>query len=141
MQYYKAQRKQTLNEVDRRSGSMDEILEFCKKWGISKDIFYGREKVMYRLDLHRVTSIPEGFSPDVRGDLWLYNVTGLSEGFNPTVGGDLRLDSVTVLPEDFNITVGGDLHLHSGNSMTSTTSTVSTDSVISIGDEVFVLVE
>ena len=47
--------------------------EFCDKWNISEDEFYGREDISGDLDLRSLTSIPEGFNPTVGGDLYLRN--------------------------------------------------------------------
>jgi hypothetical protein len=70
-----------------------EIVNFCKRAGITIDQFYGKEKIGGYLDLRRLTSIPEGFNPTVGGSLYLSSLTSIPEGFNPTVGGYLDLSS------------------------------------------------
>ena len=90
---------------------MNEIKEFCKKYELSEDQFYGREKIAGSLDLSSVTSLPEGFNPNVRRNLDLSSLTSLPESFNPTIGENLDLRSVTSLPENFNLTIDGDLDL------------------------------
>jgi hypothetical protein len=98
--------------------------QFCKRFEITEDQFYGKEPIEGNLSLHNnsLTSLPEGFNPTVGGNLYLDNnsLTSLPEGFNPTVGGSLLLDnnSLTSLPEGFNPTVGGSLYLDN-NSLTS----------------------
>jgi hypothetical protein len=89
------------------------ILNFCKRAGITINQFYGKEKVGSYLYLSRLTSIPEGFNPTVGGYLYLRRLTSIPEGFNPTVGGSLDLSSLTSIPEGFNPTVGGYLDLSS----------------------------
>jgi hypothetical protein len=92
---------------------MDSIDKFCKQHNITKDQFFGKEKISGYLYLRSLTSIPEGFNPTVGGYLYLRSLTSIPEGFNPTVGGDLDLGSLTSIPEGFNPTVGGDLDLGS----------------------------
>ena len=87
--------------------------EFCKKYMLTEDQFYGKEEIKGNLYLISLTSIPEGFNPTVGGDLYLSSLTSIPEGFNPTVGGDLDLISLTSIPEGFNPTVGGYLYLRS----------------------------
>jgi hypothetical protein len=94
-----------------------EVIEFCKKHGLTEDQFYGREKYEGSLYLHSVTSVPEGFNPTVGGWLDLERVTSIPAGFNPTVGGWLDLRSVTSVPAGFNPTVGGWLDLRSVTSI------------------------
>jgi hypothetical protein len=77
------------------------IKEFCKKYGLTEDQFYGKEKINGDLYLSGLTSLPEGFTPTVGGYLYLSGLTSLPEGFTPTVGGDLDLRGLTSLPEGF----------------------------------------
>jgi len=58
-------------------------------------------------------SIPEGFSPCVKFDLYLKNINGIPKGFNPVVGNNLYLDGLAEIPEGFNPYVGGQLYLRS----------------------------
>ncbi len=73
-----------------------EIKDFCKRFNITEDQFYGREEIKGDLNLRwsNLTSLPENFNPTVGGDLRLeYNqLTSLPENFNPTVGGGLITD-------------------------------------------------
>ena len=73
-----------------------EIINFCKRFNITLNQFFGKE--------------------EIGGDLWLNGnqLTSLTEGFNPTVGGSLCLNGnqLTSLPEGFNPTVGGSLCLN-----------------------------
>jgi hypothetical protein len=86
---------------------------FCEKHGITKNQFFGKEKINGSLDLQSLTEIPEGFNPTVGGGLFLQSLTEIPEGFNPTVGRSLFLHSLTEIPEGFNPTVGGCLFLQS----------------------------
>ena len=87
--------------------------EFCKEHSLSKEQFFGQEKIKGSLYLGSVKELPEGFNPKVGGNLWLRSVVELPGGFNPTVGGSLFLNSVIKLPKGFNPTVGGNLDLYS----------------------------
>jgi hypothetical protein len=87
--------------------------EFCEKYGITEEQFFGIEPITGNLNLYSVRELPTGFNPTVGGYLYLYSVTKLPAGFNPTVGGSLELPSVTELPAGFNPTVGGYLELPS----------------------------
>ena len=91
--------------------------DFCKKFGITEDQFYGKEKIEGSLDLSSITSIPEGFNPTVGWSLYLNSVTSIPEGFNPTVGESLFLNRVTSIPDGFNPTVGESLVLNSVTSI------------------------
>ena len=68
--------------------------EFCKKYNITEEQFYGSEKINGDLDLNSLKSIPEGFNPTVGRDLYLFSLELIPEGFNPTVGGSLYLNSL-----------------------------------------------
>jgi hypothetical protein len=87
--------------------------KFCKEHNITENQFKGIDKIEGSLDLHSLTSIPEGFNPTVGGDLDLRSLTSIPEGFNPTVGNDLILYKITSIPDTFNPTVGNCLDLHS----------------------------
>ena len=69
--------------------------QFCKKFGITENQFYGKDEIIGDLYLsnNQLTSLPDGFNPTVGGNLFLsYNqLTKLPDGFNPTVGGSLFL--------------------------------------------------
>ena len=90
-----------------------EVLEFCSKYGLTTDQFYGREVYPGSLHLQAVTTLIPGFNPTVEWSLFLNSLTTLIPGFNPTVGKDLVLDSATTLIPGFNPTVGVDLVLRS----------------------------
>ena len=90
-----------------------EIMDFCKEYNITKEQFYGREKISGYLWLDSVESIPQGFNPIVGGTLWLSSLKSIPQGFSPTVGGWLNLSSVTTLPQGFNPIMGGNLNLRS----------------------------
>ena len=68
---------------------------FCKKYGITADQYYGKVEISGDLDLSGLTSIPAGFNPTVGGYLDLSSLTSIPEGFNPTVGGSLDLCNLT----------------------------------------------
>ena len=72
-----------------------QIVAFCKRYNLTEDQFFGKEKINGSLDLRSVTALIPGFNPTVGGSLDLSSVTTLISGFNPTVGGDLDLRSVT----------------------------------------------
>jgi len=90
-----------------------DVKDFCDRYNLTENQFYGIDKIEGYLDLYSVTKLPEGFNPTVGSYLYLYSVTKLPKGFNPTVGGYLNLRSVTKLPKGFNPTVGGSLYLSS----------------------------
>lgn len=46
------------------------VQEFCKKYNLTEDQFYGRDWVEGYLDLHSVKRVPDGFSVKVRGSLY-----------------------------------------------------------------------
>jgi len=71
----------------------------------------GRKYCSNSLSMDRLTSIPEGFNPNVRFNLYLNGLTRVPEDFKPTVGGDLHMPSLTSVPESFNPKVGGCLIL------------------------------
>jgi len=84
------------------------MLDLTEPLPILRDL----KKVDGNLDLRYLKSIPEGFSPTVKGYFYANNVkTPLPEGFNPTVGGALDLTHVPSIPKGFNPTVGGNLYL------------------------------
>jgi len=87
--------------------------EFCKEYNLTEEQFFGKEEIKGDLDLSSLTSIPEGFNPNVGGGLYLDSLTYIPEGFNPTVGSHLYLNKLTSIPEGFNPTVGGYLNLSS----------------------------
>ena len=93
---------------------MTAVKNFCNKYNITEDQFYGRKKIMGNLYLPSVTELIPGFNPTTGGYLDLGSVKKLIPGFNPTVGGYLNLRSVTELIPGFNPTTGGNLHLRSG---------------------------
>ena len=96
------------------------ITDFCKRYGLTIDQFYGREKYEGDLYLHSLTSIPDTFNPTVGGDLYLHSLTSIPDTFNPTVGGDLYLHSLTSIPDTFNPTVGGGCYMPSLTSIPDT---------------------
>ena len=63
------------------------------------------------LSLKKLTSIPEGFNPNVKFNLYLGELTSVPEDFKPTVGDYLYMPSLTSVPESFNPKVGEDLIL------------------------------
>jgi Leucine-rich repeat (LRR) protein len=95
----------------------NEVREFCRRFNITENQFYGREEIKGSLYLYsnQLTTLPDGFNPTVGGSLDLSNnqLTTLPDGFNPTVGGSLDLSNnqLTTLPDGFNPTVGGSLDL------------------------------
>jgi hypothetical protein len=93
------------------------IEEFCNKYEITIEQFYGREIIEGDLFLNSLTTIPEGFNPTVGYNLYLDSLTSIPKGFSPTVGGSLYLDSLTTIPKGFNPTVGGNLFLISVTSI------------------------
>ena len=90
-----------------------EVLEFCFKYNLTTDQFYGREKYPGDLVLNSITTLIPGFNPKVVGNLALNYLTTLIPGFNPKVGGSLYLQAVTTLIPGFNPKVGGNLALRS----------------------------
>ena len=94
-----------------------EVEKFCKEHGITEDQFYGRERIKWSTDFSNVVTIPEGFSPRVRGNLNLISVTSIPKGFSPNVGGCLELGNLTCVTEGFNPVVGGNLYLRSATSI------------------------
>lgn len=85
--------------------------EFIEKYTLSEDQFFGKEKIDGSLILSRLTSIPDGFSPNVGGTLSLSRLTSIPDGFNPNVGGSLILSSLASIPDGFNPSVVGNLWL------------------------------
>ena len=83
--------------------------EFCEKYNLTENQFYGKEEINGNLNLRDVINIPEGFSPNIIGYLDLENVKTLPKNFSITCGGYLDLSSVKTLPENFSITCDGDL--------------------------------
>ena len=77
--------------------------DFCKKYEISPEEYLGSVKINSDLNLGRVRSLPEGFSPDVSGNLDLSCLVTMPKGFNPKVGGDLLLSSLKSIPEEFDL--------------------------------------
>src|SRR6185295_9718654 len=100
-------------DVEERGERRMNVKDFCKRYSLTEDQFYGRDKYEGSLYLRSLTSIPEGFNPTVGGSLYLGSLTSIPEGFNPTVGGSLDLRSLTSIPERFNPTVRGSLDLGS----------------------------
>ena len=76
--------------------------EFCKKYNLTEDQFFGKTQIDGNLDLSSLTSIPEGFNPTVGESLNLRSLKSIPEGFNPTVGGSLYLRSLKSIPKGFN---------------------------------------
>ena len=89
------------------------IKQFCKKYNLTEEQFFGKEKIEGSLDLPFVTEIPKGFNPIVCGYLDLSYVTEIPKGFNPIVGGGLYLSSLKTIPKGFNPIIGGGLYLSS----------------------------
>jgi hypothetical protein len=89
------------------------IINFCLKYNLTENQFYGTEKITGDLYLESLTSIPIGFNPVVGGYLDLRSLTSIPIGFNPFVGGNLYLRSLTSIPIGFNPVVGGNLDLES----------------------------
>ncbi len=85
--------------------------EFIKEHGITEDQFFGREKIEDDLILAKLTSLPDGFSPKVKGRLLLGRLASIPDGFSAIVDGDLLLGNITSLPNNFSLTVGGSLDL------------------------------
>jgi hypothetical protein len=89
------------------------VKEFCNRYEMTENQFYGKEEFGGGLDLRSLTSIPPGFNPTVGGYLGLGSLISIPPGFNPTVGGYLDLRSLKSIPEGFALTVGGSLDLRS----------------------------
>lgn len=70
---------------------MGQVKRFCEKYDLTKEQFYGRQKISDDLDLDSLTCIPEGFNPNVEGNLYLGRLTSIPEGWTPNVGGSLCL--------------------------------------------------
>ena len=51
------------------------VKQFCKRYSLTEDQFYGREGYDGGLALSSLTSIPEGFNPTVGGWLDLSSLT------------------------------------------------------------------
>jgi len=51
------------------------VKEFCKRYEMTENQFYGKEEFGGYLYLSSLTSIPEGFAPTVGGDLDLRSLT------------------------------------------------------------------
>lgn len=66
-----------------------DIKNFCKRYGLTENQFYGKEKYNGYLYLSGLTSIPDTFNPTVGGSLYLSGLTSIPDTFNPTVGGYL----------------------------------------------------
>jgi hypothetical protein len=86
--------------------------EFIAVYGLTEDQFFGSDK-FDKLNLADCTSIPEGFTPYVEGDLNLQSVKKLGDGFDPRVGRSLYLNAIESLPEGFSPYVGWSLMLDS----------------------------
>ena len=86
---------------------------FIKEYNLTDKQFSGEEKINDSLSLGSVKSIPDGFNPNIAGDLYMSSVKSIPPGFNPSVGGYLDLMSVTDIPDGFNPTVGCYLDLSS----------------------------
>jgi len=84
--------------------------EFRKKHNLSVSQFLGKEEITGYLDLSSLTSIPDGFNPNVSGSLDLRSLTSIPHGFSPNVGGNFYLGSLESSPEGFNPTVGGNIY-------------------------------
>ena len=72
-----------------------EVNDFCDKFNITIEQFYGIEEIKGDLDLSykSLCKLPDGFNPKVSGSLRLNNneLTYLPDGFNPVVGVHLYL--------------------------------------------------
>ena len=85
--------------------------QFCEKYGITEDQFYGKTPIHRYLRLLRSKKLPDGFNPIVYGSLDLDCVTELPIGFNPIVGQNLYLNNIKEIPIGFNPKVGCSLDL------------------------------
>ena len=79
-----------------------DVKDFCYRYNLTENQFYGVDKIEGSLDLSSLSSIPKGFNPTVGGSLYLRSLTSIPKGFNPTVGGYLDLTSLTSIPKGFN---------------------------------------
>jgi hypothetical protein len=94
------------------SNKMD-IKEFCKKYNLTEDQFFGREWIEGNLDLSDVLTVPEGFSVKTKGCLNLNSLRSLSEGVSLASGGWMALNSLKTLPPGVSLTSGESLNLNS----------------------------
>jgi hypothetical protein len=88
-----------------------EVADFIKKTGITHDQFTGKTKSSGRIFSIGLESVPEGFNPDIDGDLKLSKVKTLPDGFSPIVSKDLFLTSLQKIPKNFKPMVGKNLYL------------------------------
>jgi hypothetical protein len=86
-----------------------EIIDFCDANDITVDQFYGKEIIDHSMDLYYLTSIPDGFNPNINGYLNLINVKLLPDNFTPTIKGNLYLylNSISSIGNNFNPKIGG----------------------------------
>jgi hypothetical protein len=89
-----------------------DIIDFCKTNRITVDQFYGKEIIDLSLDWRHLTSIPDGFNPNINGFLGLDNVKLLPDNFTPTIESGLLLDSLSSIPKNFNPKIGGQLYIN-----------------------------
>lgn len=88
---------------------MVSIESFCKEYNISEDEFYGRSEI--NDDLYIGWDIPDGFNPNVEGNLEIFS-SAVPTSFNPSVKGDFILYNVTTLHDGFTMIVGGSASLN-----------------------------
>jgi hypothetical protein len=90
---------------------MNKIESFCKRFQITEDQFYGREKIQGDLNLCSVKSFPEGFNPHITGTLNLNGLEKLLKSFSPIVDGNLLMFMLEEITEEFCPIVGGYLNM------------------------------
>ena len=54
-----------------KNQNKQEVIDFCKRFNLTKNQFYGIDKIGGSLDLSGLTSIPKEFNPTVGGYLYL----------------------------------------------------------------------
>ena len=94
-----------------------EIEKFCKDTDITFDQYTGKTPIEGNLCITgtsiphwdasspwktvELASPPPGFSPHIKGFLYLYGFDSLPDGFSPEVGGYLAIDGTPSLPSGF----------------------------------------
>jgi hypothetical protein len=86
--------------------------EFIAVHGLTEEEFFGFDK-FDKLHLDGSTNIPDGFTPNVDGDLDLRLIKKIGNGFAPRVGRTLYLNSAESLGDGFAPQVGWSLMLDS----------------------------